>query len=109
MTPPHHHLPTPPPTQQNRSDDDLPVAGVERRAISLDELKGAAEALLASSTHGVVGLTHVDGHPIGDGRPGLVTVALQAVLENDREPRAGSPVHTPVPYGGLTGMESNLL
>jgi hypothetical protein len=38
----------------------------------------------------------------------VFALALQAVLENDREPRDGSPRHTPVPYGGLTGMAAQL-
>lgn len=99
---------TPPPRPQNYDADDLPLTSVEQRPISTSDLKGALEAMLISSTHGVVGLTHLDGEPIADGSPGYIAGALQQVLLNDRVPREGSPRHTPVPYGGLTGMAAQL-
>lgn len=101
-----HNPPSPP---QERDDDDLPIERVEQRPIMLDDLKGALEAMLISSTHGVMGVTHLDGAAIADGRPGYITGALQAVLENDREPFEGSPRHIPIPYGGLTGMTNQLM
>jgi hypothetical protein len=73
-------------------------------------VRGALEAMLISSTFGVVGITHLDDHPIGeDGKPGYISLSLQAVLQNDREPRPGSERHVPVPYGGITGMASQLM
>ena len=90
-------------------DDDLDVAKVEQRPITLGDLRGAAEAMLVSSTYGVVGLTCVDEHVIADGKPGVVTLAAQDLLSQDREPRDGSARHTPVPYGMLTGMASQLV
>ncbi len=39
-------------------------------AFGLDELLAADEAVLCSSVAGIVPLVEVDGHPIGDGRPG---------------------------------------
>ncbi|KIZ05871.1 hypothetical protein MNEG_2078, partial [Monoraphidium neglectum] len=88
--------------------EDLPLKGVEQRSISLEELQGALEAFLVNTTQGVMPLTQVEDHPIADGRPGNLSLALQAVLINDRVPREGSDRHTPVPYGGLTGMRSQL-
>lgn len=94
---------------ENRDDDDLPIQAVEQRPITTDDLRGALEAMLVSSTFGVVGVTHLDEDAIADGRPGYMTMALQAVLTNDREPKPGSARHIPVPYGGITGMASQLM
>lgn len=99
----------PPPARPQAYDaDDLPLTSVEQRAISVADLKGALEAMLVSSTHGVVGLTHVDGEAVADGSPGYIAGALQQLLLNDRQPREGSDRHVPVPYGGLTGMAVQL-
>jgi hypothetical protein len=105
---PHPNLQPRPPCQ-NRDDDDLPIQAVEQRPITTDDLRGALEAMLVSSTFGVVGVTHLDEDAIADGRPGYMTMALQAVLTNDREPKPGSARHIPVPYGGITGMASQLM
>jgi branched-subunit amino acid aminotransferase/4-amino-4-deoxychorismate lyase len=39
-------------------------------AFGLEELLEADEAILCSSVAGILALVEVDGHPIGDGRPG---------------------------------------
>jgi branched-chain amino acid aminotransferase len=39
-------------------------------AFGLEELLAADEAILCSSVAGILALVEVDGHPIGDGRPG---------------------------------------
>jgi branched-chain amino acid aminotransferase len=44
--------------------------------VTLDQLRGAREAFLTSSTFGVVPLVRVDGHSLGDGAPGPVTQAV---------------------------------
>jgi len=43
---------------------------VEERAFSIDEAKDAAEAFISSSTLLVMPVVEIDGHRIGDGRPG---------------------------------------
>lgn len=50
---------------------------VREEAFSIDALKGAAEVLQTSSGAMVLPVTHIDGEPVGDGRPGPVTRALQ--------------------------------
>ncbi|WP_373491639.1 aminotransferase class IV [Parasphingorhabdus sp.] len=46
---------------------------VEERAFSVDEAKAAAEAFVSSSTLLVMPVVEIDGHRIGDGRPGKRT------------------------------------
>lgn len=43
-----------------------------------DELRGAEEAFITSTTCGLIPVTRVDGHALGDGRPGAVTARLLA-------------------------------
>jgi branched-subunit amino acid aminotransferase/4-amino-4-deoxychorismate lyase len=81
---------------------------VQQRPITADDLRGALEAMVVSTKRGVVAVTHVDGEPVADGEAGQLALALQAVLANDRTPKEGSARHVPVPYGGLTGMRSQL-
>ncbi len=45
---------------------------VEVREISEDEVRGAGELWLSSSTKEVLAITTLDGRPVGDGRPGAV-------------------------------------
>lgn len=89
-------------------EEDLPLTGVEQRAISQDDVRGALEAMLVNATHGVVPVTHLNEHAVADGRAGEHALALQALLVNDMEPRRESTKHIPVPYGGLTGMRAQL-
>lgn len=51
---------------------------VEQRALPVDELRRASEAMITSSRRIVSPLTHLDGAPVGDGRPGPVATALFA-------------------------------
>ena len=51
-----------------------------------DELATASEAFMTSSVAGVLPVTRFNGHPIGDGRPGLWTLRARA----DREAVFGS-------------------
>ena len=46
---------------------------VEERAFSVDEAKNAAEAFVTSSTLLVMPVVEIDGHRIGDGKPGEQT------------------------------------
>lgn len=50
---------------------------VVERVFSLDEAHGAAEAFLTSTTSHVMPVVRIDGAPVGDGRPGSLTAALQ--------------------------------
>jgi D-alanine transaminase len=53
---------------------------VEERPFSLTEAYAAREAFVSSATQIVVPVVSIDGHPIGDGRPGPVATALGHVF-----------------------------
>ena len=55
--------------------DDLGVRYVER-PFSVDEATAAREAFLTSATSYLTAVTSIDGHVIGNGRAGFVTMAL---------------------------------
>jgi D-alanine transaminase len=50
---------------------------LEERAFSVDEAKTAKEAFLTSSTSFVLPVTQLDGKPIGNGHPGILTGKLR--------------------------------
>jgi D-alanine transaminase len=50
---------------------------LEERAYTLEEAKGAAEAFITSSTSFVYPVVTLDGQPIADGRPGVLTQRLR--------------------------------
>jgi D-alanine transaminase len=50
---------------------------VEERSFTLAEAKAAAEAFLTSSSSFVLPVTRIDGAPIGDGKPGRLTLKLR--------------------------------
>jgi D-alanine transaminase len=50
---------------------------LEERAFSLGEALGAREAFFSSATTIAMPVVAIDGHPIGDGRPGAVTLTLR--------------------------------
>jgi branched-chain amino acid aminotransferase len=56
-------------------------------ALGADDLRGADEAFLTSSTREIVPIRRVDGQPVGDGGPGPVTRRLLAAF------RARAPLH----------------
>jgi branched-chain amino acid aminotransferase len=59
---------------------------VEERPVHIAEIETAAEAFFTSSTKGVMPITWVDGQPVGDGKPGPVSVRLQTLfLEHVRQ------------------------
>lgn len=58
----------------------LEMTDVDARDVTLDELRGAREAFVTSTTRNLVPIGSVDGHPIGDGRPGETTRRLQRLL-----------------------------
>jgi len=54
----------------------------DERAVSVNELKKADEAIICSSTKGAMAITQIDGETIGDGRPGPVTRRLMEAWED---------------------------
>jgi len=50
---------------------------LEERAFSVEEAKAAREAFLTSSTSFVLPITQLDGQPIGNGHPGILTGKLR--------------------------------
>jgi D-alanine transaminase len=50
---------------------------LEERAFSLDEARAAREAFITSSTSFVLPVTQLDGKPIGNGHPGILTGKLR--------------------------------
>jgi D-alanine transaminase len=49
----------------------------EERAFSVDEAKQAAEAFVSAASAFVLPVTKIDGHSIGDGKPGPITMQLR--------------------------------
>ncbi|GAB4238253.1 MAG: D-amino-acid transaminase [Kiloniellaceae bacterium] len=52
---------------------------LEERAFSVEEAKAAKEAFLTSSTSLVLPITALDGQPIGNGHPGILTGKLRQI------------------------------
>ncbi|HEY9549524.1 MAG TPA: aminotransferase class IV, partial [Kiloniellaceae bacterium] len=50
---------------------------LEERPFSVEEARGAREAFLTSSTSFVLPVTQLDGKPIGNGHPGILTGKLR--------------------------------
>ncbi len=59
---------------------------VEERAFTVSEAMAAREAFLSGTTVTVLPVTRIDGHDIGDGRPGPVTRTLRALYQELRRP-----------------------
>jgi branched-chain amino acid aminotransferase len=59
-------------------ENGIPFA--ERR-ISIEELRGAAEAFLTSATRGVLPISRIDEQPVGAGVPGPVTRRLMSLYD----------------------------
>lgn len=89
------------------------LTGVERRRIHADEILTAQEAFLCSSTMQVVGITQWGEQVLHlltgyDGKTGPIVTYLNGLITYDSRPRPDSDVHTPVPYGYLSGMREQL-
>jgi D-alanine transaminase len=52
----------------------------EERRFTVAEAKAAAEAFLTSSTSFVLPVTRIDGEPVGDGKPGRMTMKLRDIF-----------------------------
>jgi D-alanine transaminase len=63
---------------------------VEERAFTLAEAKGAREAFLTSTTSDVLPVVRIDGVPIGNGHPGLLTQQLRAAYLAHAGPASGA-------------------
>ncbi|MGQ9372138.1 D-amino-acid transaminase [Azospirillum sp. A39] len=64
---------------------------VEERPFTVEEAYGAREAFLSSATTFALPVTRIDGRPVGDGRPGPVTLALREAYLADAAREAGRP------------------
>lgn len=73
------------------------AAGIECREERVSEarLRGADEVWITAATRGVVPVTHIDGAPVGDGRPGpvyeRVATLFEARLRDERKRQRGQP------------------
>ena len=54
----------------------------DERAVAVNEVKRADEAIICSSTKGAMPITRIDGQPVGSGKPGPVTLKLMAAWED---------------------------
>ena len=94
--------------EENRKD--VEVRAVEKRAVSLEEMKGddVVEVMVIGSQWPVMPVVSWDGHAIGDGEVGVVSLQLRTLLMSDMYPvvfddGGVDDQHTAVPYGMLTG------
>eukprot|EP00775_Hariotina_reticulata_P008467 gene8467-8651_t len=93
-------------------DTDLTVEAIERRLFTVGEMLTAQEAFAINTRAGVVGISHFDDKWIGKHefleQAGPLSLALNEMLNVDRQYVAGSSRHTEVPYGYMSGMLSQL-
>ncbi|MDH3473601.1 MAG: D-amino-acid transaminase [Rhodospirillales bacterium] len=54
----------------------------KERPFTVDEARGAREAFITSSTNFVMPVTRIDGEPVANGHPGLLTCELREVYES---------------------------
>ena len=60
--------------------DDVGIK-VEERVFTIDEALTADEAFLSNATTMVLGVVTIDGHPIGNGTPGPITMQLRELYK----------------------------
>jgi D-alanine transaminase len=58
---------------------------VEERGFTLEEAYAAREAFVTSATQIVMPVVSIDGHVLGDGKPGTVATALRRAFHNFAE------------------------
>jgi D-alanine transaminase len=51
---------------------------LEERAFTVGEAYGALEAFITSATQSVMPVVQIDGRPVGNGAPGMITAALRS-------------------------------
>ena len=61
---------------------------VEERAFSVDEAKNAKEAFYTSASNFITPVVSIDGTPIGDGKPGTLSMKLRDLYIADRRAKA---------------------
>jgi D-alanine transaminase len=58
---------------------------LEERPFSVEEARQAREAFITSATQVVIPVVRIDGHPVGNGAPGLIASALRRDFYNHAE------------------------
>lgn len=56
----------------------------DERAFTPDEAMNASEAFITSATNFVMPVTRIDGEPVGDGKPGTLTLKLRELYIADK-------------------------
>ena len=59
------------------------LKGLNHKPISVEDLRGAAEAMLFGTPLDVLPVTRLEGEPLGDGKPGPVSKELLARIRHD--------------------------
>jgi len=77
--------------------------GIEviERPFTVAEALAAREAFLTSTTSFVMPIVAIDGHPIGEGRPGPVTLRLRAIYDGHLANATSEPVVVPPERAGV--------
>jgi branched-chain amino acid aminotransferase len=66
---------------------------LDERAVPADELRAADEVFVTSTAGGIMPVTTLDGGPVGNGKPGPMTLLLRkAYWDLHRDPRFAVPV-----------------
>ncbi|MBC7870676.1 MAG: aminotransferase class IV, partial [Chitinophagaceae bacterium] len=52
------------------------IVPMKREAANIRDLTHITEAFITSSSRGIVPVVEIDKHVLGDGKPGVVTIAL---------------------------------
>jgi D-alanine transaminase len=54
--------------------------GIAERSFTVDEARAAREAFVTSATNTVMPVVRIDGVPVGDGKPGAVSLKLRKIF-----------------------------
>ena len=66
---------------------------LDERAVPADEVRAADEVFVTSTAGGIMPVTTLDGEPVGNGKPGPMTLLLRkAYWDLHRDPRFAVPV-----------------
>jgi len=66
------------------------LLSVAVRSISVEELRSADEVWIAAATRDVIPVTHIDGAPVGDGKPGPRWQKIYQAFTASRQALAGT-------------------
>jgi D-alanine transaminase len=61
-------------------------------AVSEAELRSADEIFIGAATFGTLAVTSLDGHPVGNGKPGPVWKRIRELFEDYKRELAGKPI-----------------